>query len=456
MNDCDGIVKQAGLLADDGKPDEAVELCNKVLALEPDNHKALYVMGSVLKEAGHTNQAYQLISRVCTLRPQGHQGWEQLALICGEMHRYDDSIRYAEKALSLRREAKTLADCAYAYTNCGQWQKGRQFATESLKIDAEQLDAKVHVANCDLALKNWRDGWKGYRLTQRTKYRKEWQYGDSKQWRGEADAILMVTGEQGLGDEMMAASVVPDACRRVRKFILDCDHRLAPLFRRSFPDALVVPARRMDTVRLPVMPTHHETMFSLAEHFRNEDSEFPRTPYLMANPAYVSGFRAMLDAMAPGRRWIGLAWSGGFPRTGLAERTAGLSAFLPLIRRGEAEFVSLQYKDDSAEVAEFMQKHGLRVHRFPWATQTGDMDLVGGFVAALDEIVGVHTTALHLSSAIGIPTTILTHRGSGWRYGPDELLWYPTTTQMHKKRMGESWRECVDRLVERRKERAAA
>jgi ADP-heptose:LPS heptosyltransferase len=79
------------------------------------------------------------------------------------------------------------------------------------------------------------------------------------------------------------------------------------------------------------------------------------------------------------------------------------------------------------------------------------MDLLAGLLAACSEVVGVHTSALHLAAAVGVPTTFLTHRGSGWRYYPEELLWYPEGTKMHRKKTGESWRDCVARLVEMRK-----
>jgi ADP-heptose:LPS heptosyltransferase len=80
-----------------------------------------------------------------------------------------------------------------------------------------------------------------------------------------------------------------------------------------------------------------------------------------------------------------------------------------------------------------------------------DVDLLGGLLAACSEVVGVHTSALHIAAAMGVPTTFLTHRGSGWRYGPPQLLWYPETATMWRKKAGESWRDCVARLVETRK-----
>jgi hypothetical protein len=252
-----------------------------------------------------------------------------LALCYGELCRYDESVRYAERALSLKRSAKTLADMAYAYTNGGDWDLADKLSLEALKLATEKdidptRDALVSQAYCRLAKKDWRSGFEGFRHTLRTKWRKEWTYGDSVEWSGEPDAVVMVTGEQGLGDEIMAASVVPDAARTCKTFILDCDHRLEALFKRSFPNVLVTPTRRSDKVVLPVMPTHHKSLFGLSELFRHEDTDFPRKPYLAANPAYVAMFKTLLGDDA-----VGLAWSGGLPRTGQEPRTAGLTRFCP-------------------------------------------------------------------------------------------------------------------------------
>ena len=467
MTDTKEQVRLAGKLADADKPDEAMEIINKVLLDEPDNVGALYVAAVVMLHAARHVQAIQLAKRISDVAPKNCLGYGILALAYGEVHKYDESIRFAEKALSCRRDAKTLADMAYAYVNAGQWDLGEKYSLEALKqakdseggedLDKRRReairDAYIHLTYCKLAKKQWREGFEGYRRTLRTKWRKDRVYPGpdgkgTQEWMGEPDAVVVVTGEQGLGDEIMAASVVPDAAKACRKFVFDCDERLAPLFARSFPGVHVTPQRRSEQLVLPTSvgyPTHHKSLFGLSELLRRSDEDFPQTAYLVPDAEYVRMFRALL-----GEGVIGLAWSGGLLRTGIEPRTAGLSAFLPFLRRG-GRYLSLQYKDDAEEVADIEKRYGVKVMRLPWVTQGKDVDLLAGLVAACSEVIGVHTSALHLSSALGVPTTILTHRGSGWRYGPDELLWYPPTTRMHKKRPGESWRDCVNRLVETRK-----
>ena len=457
------LVKQAGVYADGDKPDEAVEICTSVLLDTPDHPGALYCLGSVLLKAGRYAWAMQIAKRITMVCPKDQRGWAMLSHIYGERSMYDESIRYAEKALECVRADHTLADLAYAHVNAGNWQDGRAYALAALRIDpsplAEQAKttAEVNLAYADLGMGNWVDGFKGYRKTMRTKWRKERVYftadgKDTQEWEGEPNAVVVVTGEQGLGDEIMAAGVIPEAQKACKRFIFDCDHRLAALFQRSFPNIVVSPTRRDDAVRSPIAPTHHKTLFGLGELFRRADSDFPRQPFLVPNQEYVGMFKELFG----GQRVIGLAWSGGLPRTGMEHRAAGLGSFLSLLQQGGAEFVSLQYKEDAQEVAEMYKRHGIKIRRLPWVTQGPDMDLLAGLLAACSEVIGVHTSAMHLASAVGTPATILTHRGSGWRYAPDELLWYPPTTRTFRKNRGESWRECVERLVETRKTRLAA
>lgn len=448
------LVKMAGELADADKPDEAMELCNQVILDEPDNPGALYVIGCVLLKAARQLQAIQIAKRITHLCPKDFRGWSLLALCWGELCRYDESVRNAEKAVKCKRMDKTLSDLAYAHTNAGNWSLADKFCTEAMieattnpspLVNEALTNCRVSNGYIKLAQRKWKEGFEGFRATMRTKWRKEWTYGDSKEWFGEPDAIVMVTGEQGLGDEIMAASVIHDAAKSCKQFIFDCDARLATLFARSFPTVLVTPTRREREVRLPVMPTHHKSLFGLGELFRQKDEDFPRDPFLIPNPEDVAMFRARFK----GKKVIGLAWSGGLPRTGKEPRAAGLNSFLPLLKKG-GEFLSLQYTDDTAEIAEMEHRHGIKIHRLPWVTRGQDMDLLASLISACDEVIGVHTTALHLSSALGVKTTTLVHRGSGWRYSGDDLIWYPESTKLWRKTPGESWRDCIERLAKTR------
>ena len=151
------------------------------------------------------------------------------------MHRYEEAIRYAEKALAIKKEARTSADASFAHTTAGNWAQGRSYAVEALKLIPS---SRIRRSTLPTAIWPSSDGSRagaGSRQSEGTKWRKEYTYGDTEEWQGEPDAMVMVTGEQGLGDEVMMAGVIPDAIKACKQFIFDCDPRALRCFGVRFP-----------------------------------------------------------------------------------------------------------------------------------------------------------------------------------------------------------------------------
>ena len=60
------------------------------------------------------------------------------------------------------------------------------------------------------------------------------------------DKRLLVYAEQGLSDQIMFASCLPDLLPQVGGCVVECAPRLVPIFRRSFPAARIEPQARDD------------------------------------------------------------------------------------------------------------------------------------------------------------------------------------------------------------------
>ena len=156
--------------------------------------------------------------------------------------------RAEEGEENLRRAVQAQPGFAAARLNLGMLLQERGLLDEALSAYQEALrrepdlaEARLNRALIWLARGDFARGWPQYEarkggsahFTPRNFPFPEW---DGKPAPGRT---VLVYGEQGLGDEIMFASCLPDVIARTGRCVIDCAPQLAPLFRRSFPTAAV-------------------------------------------------------------------------------------------------------------------------------------------------------------------------------------------------------------------------
>ena len=248
-------------------------------------------------------------------------------------------------------------------------------------------------------------------------------------WRGEplAGRTLLVYSEQGVGDEIMFASCLPQLIAAAARCVIEVSRRLAPLFRRSFPNATVLArnlSRMPDWAALPRIDLCIPAG-SVPSILRTAARAFPQhSGYLRADPERVRHWGRRLEALGPGRK-IGLAWTGGLPGTLRAARSVSLAQLRPLTAGGEDAFVALEFLDCADQVRAFNRDGAGRIHWWPEAVAT--LDETAALVTALDLVVSVTTATAHLAGALGRPTWVLVPSVPSWRYlwEGERMPWYP-------------------------------
>jgi hypothetical protein len=265
------------------------------------------------------------------------------------------------------------------------------------------------------------------------------------------DKSVLVYAEQGLGDEIMFGSCVPDVAAQARHVVLECDQKLEAIFRRSLAGCTIVSRQRTyanDWVnRIEPRPDLYVAAGSLARRFRRSLDAFPQRPFLQADPARVAFWKSRLDALGPGRK-IGLSWRGGIGLTGRKRRSFSLEDLLPILRLRGLQFVNLQYTDVREEMRTLEQRHGVRLHH--WQEAIDDYDETAALVCALDGVLTVCTAIVHLSGALGRPALVMVPFGADWRYGGEgeRMAWYPSVRLVRQREVGQ-WSDVLAEVAQR-------
>ena len=427
------IQKAVFTLIGEGELEQASNLLETLLSHNPNDGIALNFMGVIHLELQNFHLAYQYFRRATQETPTAAPVWTNFGLAAHELGRNDEAIKCYLHSAQLNNEyVKAYVNAAAVFIEESRWEDAEKACNIALQIDPASDLAKKNLAHVYLARHDWKTGWEYWELALGCKYRKEWIYGDEKRWDGSKGQAVVVYGEQGLGDEIMYASVIPDAMADCKKVIIDCDPRLAKLFARSFPEAEVHGTRRdpnpewLKDARIDARCA----ISSLPGFYRNKDEDFPGTPYLKADPELVRMFKAMWN----GKKAIGLCTHGGSKLTGESWRKLRPEDFSPIFST-DAVFVSLDYKGALGHP---------KIKELPWATQVSDYDLTAALIASLDVAIGINTTAMLCADALGIVTHTLVPAWHDWRHEGENLWSKSNNSYLQKK--GESWRDVIKRI----------
>ena len=209
-------------------------------------------------------------------------------------------------------------------------------------------------------------------------------------WDGRKGAKLFLLSEQGLGDEILFSTCLPDLLEHCPDVVWEVDDRLIPIFRRTYPQVRFVTRYRDFSVRQPWEPFEHREALEgrecympagqVPKLFRTQ-LPFPRDRLLKPDPdrLYYWMDRCRLQET------IGVAWGG------------RLSSLAPeSLLRGGGMYVNLQYDGTRHDaVVEWPQS---------------DLDDTFALIASLDALHCAPITPAHMAGAVGTPCRVV--RGS--------------------------------------------
>lgn len=421
---------------------KAWPIVSKVLNDEPDNPQALCVAAFMLEKQKNPALAYQLLKRVTQMFPSNPTGWLNLGKTCDSLWKMDEAESAYKRALSNLKagddETRQLVynNLAAMFLQMGRFKEARQWSEKSLKLNPEALKARHNLGISLLAEGDWKDGLKQYEASVGSPQRPMFKYADEPLWRGEKNAVVAIYGEQGIGDEICAASMFNDAIHDAKKVIIDCDSRLEGIFRRSFPRARVYGTRTQKVLNWPEEDQQIDysiPSMQLGGIYRLSADKFDGKPYLVADPERVTMWKALWATKE--KPILGIAWSGGIKETASKFRIWNHEQMATIMRTVDAHWVSLQYKDAADEIREFKAKYpDIDIRQYEYATLTRDYDDMCGLVASLDGVVAMQSSAVHTAGALGVPCAAGIPITSQWRYGShgDKLPWYQSVTMFRQ------------------------
>ncbi len=414
----------------------AADFFRKVLALEPDRVEALVNLANLLRAQGQFEAAAALVEPALLRNPESPELLLTLGSVWREAGNPLRAADYYRAALAVDPNyPAALVNQADLLCDQGDFEPALALYDRAIKADPVNAQARLNRAVLHFLTGNLKDGWRDYdariaipnKVPASSLKLAEWRGGPLKRTR------LLVRAEQGVGDQIMFMSLVPDLLARAEaeggSVILECEPRLVALAERSFPLA---------TVRPQSLSTLHGTvtagygwlkaagganavclMGSLPRRLRPSLDSFPNDKsFLVADAAEKAHWAAILAGLGAGPR-IGICWRSGKSGGHRAVQYAPLEAWGAFLRDLPGALVCCQYDAAAEEITALETSSGRSIFLPPSLDQKNELDRTAALLSALDVLVSAPTAVSWLGAGVGTHTLKLLYDSSWTAFGQD-------------------------------------
>ena len=343
--------------------------------------------------------------------------WFWHGVNCGRSNLLEEGLSSLKRSILIDpAHGNSYQAISVIFQRCGALKKAYFFATITKSIYSNIGGSPHLLWETCFALGQEDKGWKHWARRFEYSGALERHGLPTKRWREseKLDGKLLVCSEQGVGDEILYLSCLPDLLKQHKAIVVECDKRWGPIFRRSFPEIIVVP-RQVKFVgedNLFYDYTEITRKYKIGAYvlcgdlpkiFRY-DLKTPKngSGFLRSSPQRRQIYNKYLDKR-PGQIIVGVCWKSGFAPSwpSIYPRLGDLLEFLP--NDENLRLISLQYgQNDRPPPAE--SRNLARLETMPDLDQVEDLEGVAALISSLDLVISASTTVLHLACALGVKT----------------------------------------------------
>tara|TARA_Y100001968_G_scaffold4538_1_gene4036 strand:- start:5986 stop:7971 length:1986 start_codon:yes stop_codon:yes gene_type:complete len=452
------------IMSDIGKIEEAEKSYRKAIEINPNYTQAYYNLGNILRKNGNLKEAELSTRKAIKLSPDLAEAYSNLGNILRDLSKLEEAELSTRKAIQLNPSCsnshlnlgailKDLSDlkeaeiytrkaidlnpnCAESHLNLGAILKdlGKLEEAELSTRKAIQLNPKLEDAKYNLSLillksNNFKEGLIQYESRWKIWSKNNLFYTSNKpKWNPLNRGRVLLWAEQGIGDEILFASLIPELFELVDQLIVKVDERLIPLFKRSF-DSRIIYIKNNENFKEELYD-FQVAMGSIIKYLRPDKESFKKGKqvYLKVNRKKTNIYRDMLLKDSKFKKIIGISWISKSKTN--KYKSISLEKFILGIYSPNICFLNLQYGDTKDEIENIKTKYNIDIFEIKEVDNYNNIDDLAALVNACDMVVSIENIIFALAGGLGIDSKILLRRNCLWFNGDKDVESYWFTNQL--------------------------
>jgi len=438
------------ILKTQGKFEEAIQAYRQAIKNSPSYCQAHNNLGIALSDQGKLEEAIQAYQNVLKINPNHLEACNSLGIVLKDLGKLEESVQAYQNAIKINsNHGPTYNNLGNALRDQGKLEKAVQAYKQAIEINPQFPEAHHNLGTSLFLAGDFENCWKHY----------EWRWQcpnphlslkerhlPQRRWEGSelTDTSILVWAEQGVGDQITFASMFPSLLQAGAKVIVECEQRLIPLFKRSFPEIRFYPQESLPPAQLFDTNINYQIpMGSLGRWFRADQDSFSRNKqsYLKACPEETEKRRRKYQELSNGSMLVGISWKSAGPDQSWSEsRSIPLNDYwASVLSYEDCYFINLQYGDVKRELELLKLETGLAIYSDQEVYALEDLDNFAAQVSALDLVISIDNTTVHIAGALGQRVWTLLPHIPYWRWMRDgeDTLWYKNMRLFRQDHIGD-------------------
>lgn len=441
-----------------GQLQKAVSSYRKAIEIDPQYDKALSNLSMLQVARDNLEAAADNARRAVSLRPDSPELHSNLGLVYNRQGRFEKALQESRKAITLSPDyVQAYNNLGTALMELGRFSEADEAFEMAISIRPDCAQAHHNRALVLLLRGRFQKGWAEY----------EWRWKNEcfstplrpfphKWWDGteKVPGKLLIWAEQGIGDEVQFAGLIRRITERGIEVIIECDGRLAPLLRRSFPGTVVVERTNPPSSLLEGRSiTHQLPMASIPGVLGLAPDSVPM--YFGIEKLFIRPDKNKRERFRreyknkTGKLLVGISWRSGNRQEG-KKRSVDLEKWGLILNVEGTRFVNLQYGDCASELREVCNRFDVEIVDDERVDPLKDLEDFAAQMAAMDLVISVDNSTVHFAGAIGLQVWTLLPSVPDWRWmtGTDRSFWYPTM-RLFRQAQRKKWEPVISQVAEK-------
>lgn len=319
-----------------------------------------------------------------------------------------------------------------------------QYFDEVIKLEPNHIEANYHKGLVYLKEEKYKEAIHYYRYRVIRKNNKFGIFDDFELPIINKDSEILVSWEQGIGDEILNMALLNDIKNKVKSVTYITQDKLIDWFRLNLPDvSFIADKDSKEYIKENIQKTQLN-IATLMSYIDDWDSFFKTPISWKASEAIIEKY--IKKYKLNNEKTLGISWKSANKKIG-DEKSIPLSKMAPILTKNK--IISLQYGDVKQEISQVNSQEKLNIIYDHELDYYDDINSLAALISICDEVITCSNVTAHIAGRLGVKTYLIVPKSFGniwyWNSISSYSRWYPSVKIFRQENDGD-WSHLIEKI----------